>query len=529
MNRAENIIEGTLSRKFRYLMISVLASLIVVSTAGADNPFDIDRESLHWRGDNWELTFLGMLRHHLSLNLEDIPETSADDQYDFSISRITFQPELEGRFGEVEFRFQPRIAREYDLDYLEQLENPESGGPFTASNLTDDLYDVDEIRDFYIDFKPSNNTTVRFGRQQVSFGETDFFQAMDIVHGFDFTWRSFLEPENEELRKPLNMLNITQDFPDADGALQVLLIPGKLNRKQDFGTDFDVFGGRWATQPNRGTDFTANDLVPFNRDHSEADSEDFKGAIRWTGLWNDINLQIAYLHQHNLEPVVNSVFVPFEETPRGILGDFIYPIVDVVGFSASVYSVAADAVFSTEIAYTIDKPFNVGSDPSVCGAPFPGFCGIAEEDTVKLMLRMDKVADFTQTWFNSSRPGFLSFQLFDEYVPGLSSSDDLVATAGFAAKKEEHNVIGTFILNWNYLNDRINPGLAGGYDFTGGGGFFIPSIEFAWGNSIRLRLEADLFFDEDPLRPGELDSSETTLIDYFANNNQFLMRLTYQW
>jgi len=42
---------------------------------------------------------------------------------------------------------------------------------------------------------------------------------------------------------------------------------------------------------------------------------------------------------------------------RGLAGEIIYPLVDIFGFTASRYSDLADAVFSTEVAYIKDAPY----------------------------------------------------------------------------------------------------------------------------------------------------------------------------
>lgn len=481
---------------------------------------------LKFGGDGWDAIFTGYLRQYVSMNLEDQPENPGDDKHRVSMARTVFQPTLEGSVGDVEFRLQTRTAREVETGYLEDLEDL---GANSGNDLVDDRYDVDVIREAYIDFEPFNGTNVRLGRQQVAFGETDFFQALDLIHGYDFTWRSFLVPENEDTRKPLNMLNIIQQVPGTEGTLQMVLIPGgDLNRDRDFGNSYDVFGGRWANQPFKGVDFLNAAVAPYNFDHEEGDTEDFKGALRWRGITaGGVSYSLNYLHVHNNDPVVNSVFAPFEETPENGFSELIFPIIDILGFTASGYSTTADAVFSTELAFAFDKPYNVGQDPAVCGAPFPGFCGIEELDTLSVMVRMDKQVDWTQTLLGTSRPSFLSVQVFDDYIFDLHG-EDIVDLVGYSARKKSHSVIATAILAMNYANDRINPQLAGGYDVSYGGGFVIPSVQFVWGDHWRFKLEADIFFDDGSARTATVqDTRDTNVFGYFDNNDQLLARLTY--
>jgi len=131
----------------------------------------------------------------------------------------------------------------------------------------------------------------------------------------------------------------------------------------------------------------------------------------------------------------------------------------------------------------------------------------------------------------------------------------------YGEHRKEIETMVTGVLNLNYLNQRINPTLAGGWDASYGGLFFFPSVEFAYGDHWRLRLEADFFFPsgaKDPATVNEsyldlipltgdasggpygrgswwalgnmgINENSTSFLGYFANNDQFLIRLTYQF
>ena len=100
-----------------------------------------------------------------------------------------------------------------------------------------------------------SSSALELGKQQVVWGETDFFQSLDVIHGYDMRIRSFLEPENEDVRKPLWMVNLMERFDSVDGTLQLLYIPGRMNRASDRGNSYDLEGGRWANNPNKGITF----------------------------------------------------------------------------------------------------------------------------------------------------------------------------------------------------------------------------------------------------------------------------------
>src|SRR5258705_5783305 len=87
-----------------------------------------------------------------------------------------------------------RFDGEYKTTYLKRLEDKvraaTPGGP--GSNMMD-MYTQEQLRELYVDFAPTDRIKLRIGRQQVVWGETDCFQAMDIVQGYDIRWRFVLD------------------------------------------------------------------------------------------------------------------------------------------------------------------------------------------------------------------------------------------------------------------------------------------------------------------------------------------------
>lgn len=217
---------------------------------------------------------------------------------------------------------------------------------------------------------------------------------------------------------------------------------------------------------------------------------------------------------------MNPVDNPYNSsTVAGVLGEFFYPKVDVFGATANYYSSLLDSVFAFEVVYTKDKYYNYGTG-SITG--LPGWGGVIRKDTVRGMLRIDKTVDTT---FFTSRRSDLSIQLFDTFITAFDKKDEIIDTAGFGGRKKEHSAIATAFLGMHYLNDRINPAIAGGYDLSYGGGFVIPSVEYAPGDKWRLKVEADIWLPKDQKSPGQVEDS-THLLGYFANNSQLYFRLT---
>ncbi len=517
-------------KKLRKCQLTIALGLLISCGASA--------QQLSTSGDWGSITLSGWVRGYLGVNLQDAaPNTRHNNKWDPSMERGSTQLNLDGTIHEVGFHITGRLTGEINTPYLQRLNK---SGAWLGDNLAHDAYNQTDLREMYLNFPlklfgidAGPNSTLRIGKQQVAFGNTDFFQVLDQVNGFDFTWRSFLVPENEDIRKPLVMANLMIDVPKLHGQAQFLLIPGSLNARDDFGNNYDIFGGRWSNQPFHTVDFIhAGDghpaLVPYNYRSRGANTSDNGYAFRWSGLLGDNNYSFVYLHQHNGDPVFNSATNPYKQAPVGLLGDTIYPFIDIVGVTGNTYAKWADAVFSTEIAYTFNKPYNVGTNPALCAGNIAGLCGIKTMGTVQTVLRMDKSLNALQGVLGTHAPPFFSVQLFDTWIPGLRPQDDLVNLAGYTARKRQNSTILTGILALSYDHDIIKPGIAGGVDLTNGGGFLVPNIEFAPGNHWRVRLEADLFFAANSNLLGG-NSSETYLFGYFKNNDQLFARFTYQF
>src|SRR5690606_15943778 len=174
--------------------------------------------------------------------------------------------------------------------------------------------------------------------------------------------------------------------------------------------------------------------------------------------------------------------------------------------------------------------YNYGLQAGEAGgcAFFPGFCGIKEKDVVKTMLRLDKQVAL-QRFIGTSRPSFLSVQLFNTWITDYDRDDELVNSAGFSGRTKELSTIATAILAMNYDNDRINPSLAVGTDMTYGGSFVIPAVEFAYGDHWRIRAEADIFFNDEKQDRALQGFNNTNLFGYFHGNDQLSLRVTYNF
>ena len=513
------------------------------------------------KGD-FNFALSGYARAWVSVNMQNQPELRAHDEpfakvtngykskWKPSMVRGSVLMDADASYMGLKFKAIARLDREYKTNYLEKLEDLRKtnasaavgtgSGPLslgTPNNSIMDNYNNFDFREFWVEAPIGDRTTVKFGRQQLVWGESDFFHAMDLVHGYDLSWRLFFEGENEEWRKPLILLSTKIRIPEANGLLAAYIRPG-WDRCSDIGNTYDIGGGRWFFQPYRG--FDLNSVTDKDCKHKDWDENDVTYGVRWQGEAFNLNYSFAYLTTFSADPVANpnSAFSPGKQfkgvQPSGAVFDRIHPKIDVFGATVSGYSETLDAVLSAEVAYTKDQPYNVGTGSFFGGETNPlntgvGLDGIKLKDTLTTMIRIDKNLKFEDI-LGTTRPSFSSIQLFDTMVLSYNGKqEDLVRLFAYGTELKKHSTILTAFTVLNYRNDEINPGFAVGFDLTNGGGFAIPSVAFTLDDKWVGKVEADLFWDGGRSNKTQFSNEKSQLFGYFAKSNQLVFRLTRQF
>ncbi len=508
-----------------------------------------------------KLTIDGYLRGEFSWNAKNWQDTpNYNDRGKMSMARATVRVNADWKATDsLALIAKVRASEEYQTSFLKHLEkNGANNYHSGARGDLMDLYNDAEIRELYLDWKASDRVKFRFGKQQVVWGETDFFAANDMVHGFNYTWRSFLEPANEELRKPLIILKANVDVPEANGAVEFFVRPG-WDRKKDIGTELEIYGGRWSSQPYAYVDF--RNIDPYDFDNKQGDQSKVTGGIRWNGTADAFNYSLSYLKTFTQNPIMNAssnlkmfdafgipgappggwITVPSgaktlgRADTKGLAGDVIYPLIDVYGFTAAGYAPWADAVFSTEWAYIKDAPYQIlALTPTMISqAVAPGYDGIKKKDVVAMMFRMDKNLSFVQSAFGAEKPMFFSVQLFDKWVQNYKSSDRLINSVGWGAKTKEHSLLLTGIFGLSYNSGRVIPELVVGADLTYKGGFAVPSVTFELAKNVKWKVEYDYFWSNNWRNgqkcqfPNAASCDNAGLFGYFHNRDQIYTSLTY--
>jgi hypothetical protein len=476
----------------------------------------------------------GFARGWLSTNLQNQPElenVGKKSAGKLSMVRGSLELDADVKTGPIKWKAIGRVDREYKTNYLKDLEGLRAtngtavGGD--SSNILDN-YNQGELREFWAEIPIGDRVTVKAGKQQLVWGESDFFHAMDLVNGYDLSWRLFLEGENEEWRKPLVMVSTKIRVPEANGMLAAFVRPG-VDRCKDIGNTYDIQGGRWFFQPYRGFDLTA--ITNKDCSHPDANQKDLTGGARWLGEVAGLNYSVAALRTFSADPVANSAFKPFMKAPTGAVFDLINPKINVFGVTLSGYNETIDSVLSAEMAFTKDQPFNIGTgslaDPTIPGNIGLGLGGVMKKNTLTTMLRVDKNLHL-ESLLGTSRPSFSSVQLFDTYIMNFRQQDDLTRLFAYGTPLTEHNTILTAFTTLNYKNDTLNPGFAVGFDLSHGGGFAIPSVSMTLSDKWTAKIEADLFWASHSNKQ-QFSNQPSQLFGYFDKASQLVFRVTRQF
>lgn len=517
------------------------ASLGEAQLAGSENVAASDLT------DRLDTHLHGYVREYIGVNLENHPEPDANGKPlggagEVSMLRSVLKLDGDLTLGGVKFKAVGRASSEQKTPYLKSLENAavaKGGRPFVY-----DQYNEVELREFYAVFSVNDRVKMQLGKQQIAWGEADFFRATDVVQGYDYRWRSNLERENEEIRNPTWLASIEIAVPEVDSSLQLIYSPGWGSGRKVV-NNIDLAGGRFAGTGYHGVDSTL--FTPYNYHQSSGDTSDSTWGARWSGSLpgKGVSYSLLYYHGLNYDSVVNSTATDYPtfrnaraygQAPANGFGEIIYPRLDTYGatFNADIPSIAT--VLRGEFAYQPKRQYNIGSSfcalvgpPPAC-AMVPGLGGVVEKNTIRMMVGFDNTAKWTQALLGTPRPGLFTMELFDRWINGFKKSDDIVEVFGYSAPARAHQTFLTTTLGLNYLNDRLLPSLALLWDTHYGDTVVIAGLDYNVGNHWRIYNELSLNFPRGNTKQSAIDiSDQTHMLSTGASNSQFLLRATYQF
>lgn len=325
-----------------------------------------------------------------------------------------------------------------------------------------------DLREIYADII-FDNWSLRLGRQQVVWGESDGLRLADIINPLDLRWHYFLE-SFEDLRRPIWLARGTYSIPNLhDLSLELVYIPWEF-----LPAKVAPFGGNWAFPvAPYSPPVTIDNRVPENSvDNGEIGSRVKLNLSGW-------ELSLLAFHTRSDAPVVlldNLLIDTLTSEVKLLYLGLEYRRQNVLGFTFNKYSDFARTVFRGEFTYTTNQTYNTSN-------PF----ALIKKPTINYVLGLDRP---TLLPINPHRSVLLSAQLFQTII--LEHDTSLVVT-GYSTKQKEVTTLLSFYTNTGYFHDRLLPEFLGIYDFRGQG-WLQPKLSFIYNDYWKVTLGANFLF-----------------------------------
>ena len=508
-----------------------------------------------------------------------------------AIINVTDDVELEGfvktqniirtpLFQDVEFVMQRNTAQLEGKYYFlrgGQAFGRFSAGPIEEATLTligrgvyDSIYDVRDtyssrfskneklrrkfdykLREAFVDVVVPP-LTLRIGRQQVVWGETDNFRALDVINPLDLRWHANWEPW-EDIRIPLWMARAIYDIgkigPLEESFVEAVWIPwdfqpNKLaidpRRPWGFGGDGLAAVANSAVIDGHlfDLDMTVRDLKPNKK------LKNGQAGMRFKAIWGGIDFSLNYFYGFS-----GDTGVKVRSDMARVSGSTLRAYLDAVNPRSHTVGVAANyseekytqSVFRVETSFTSGVPVSLAAGASSRIDPDHNQFDTARRSVV--MLAMDR-----PTWIrplNNSRTFYLTAQIFwrryldysrlyrglpsvrrahidGEVVPGRFVSDS-------RDKIDQNEFVITFAASSTYGPAGLwKPLVVFAFDPLSTGAFNQIELEYLWSNHIVLKAQQNFFWrvsghDPGPWGIGDLYGRPGD------SRNETVFSLTYQF
>jgi len=410
------------------------------------------------------------------------------EEGDYSLCRNTFQLETQFRLSDVVtvvsiYRGWYDAAYDIDDDLRKLIPSKER-----------DKYRHDsDIRELYVDIA-TDNLFLRFGKQQIVWGESDGFRMADIINALDFSWYYFF-PAWEDIRIPNWSADIIWNLPGEffrryQSSLEFVLIPNCFDRGFE-STNLAPEGAMW------------NPMFPqMMLDMLDAKRRDMKSTqyaeygIRFHSIVKGWDFHIFDFYTIEDNPVMDMKRMMAGRNP------FRFERVNKVGGSFNRYIEPLKGVLRFECVGTLDEPLNTLDHMS-----------IKNRDSYAYMVGFDRPTYIP--WLNPETSFFISGQVFQKYY---THWDRDLATGDTSS--DEYQTLITFLINTGYRKWTWMPQIFAMYDFSGEG-WVNPQIEYAHkGLHWRVKLGAHLMF---------ASGSGQSYFSAFKDNNNVYLSVKYQF
>lgn len=466
------------------------------------------------------------------VNLQNILRTPRFEDAEFVMQRNTAQVE-----GKYYFLRDGQAFGQFDTGPLE-----EATFTFIGRAVYDSIYDLrSSYRDAYRGHDDPGDPEVkareafvdlvlppfslRLGRQQVVWGETDNFRALDIINPLDLSWHWVWESW-EDIRIPLWMARGIYDIGKLgsleESFVEVVWVPWDV-RTNVVATDPRqpwAFTGRGLSEtPNAAViDGQLLDLRLRVLDGTPGRKlENGQAGLRFKGIWGGVEFSLNYFYGFSADAGVRvrqDLARIQGQTLRAVV-ETVHPRSHVIGFTAN-YSEErfTQAVFRVETAFTTGVPVAVA--PGAPRAVDPEQDQFEEAKRTVVMLAIDR-----PTWIrplNELRTFFLSTQIFwrrylehSTHYRGFSAVrqaelDGVQIPGRFVSdntdRLDRNEFVLTFAASTSYgAAGLIQPRFVFAIDPRSTGAYNQLAVDYLLSNHVVLRFQQNLFWrirGEDP-------------------------------
>lgn len=289
----------------------------------------------------------------------------------------------------------------------------------------------------------AGNLWFKLGRQQIAWGETDFFRLADIINPIDLSYH-FIFEDLQDYRIPLWMANIIYRVgnigPLRDTAVEFVFNPGDIEVN-----NLGIFPMPWALAPP-GFENLAQDLP------TRWASESFEYGERFMFSVGPTNWHLSHFYGYKQEATLN-------------LSNFhlVYPKQNTFGAVLDYENDYTGVVLRVEANYIPDKLMGVDtSRPAGLALLAQHPNGMLEKDEFKYCIGLDRPTWIR--WLNREQTFFITAQVFMTHV---LDHEDGITNDGAPVKSVDP--IYTIVVNTNYLNSRLTPQVFAAYRGEGDG------------------------------------------------------------
>jgi hypothetical protein len=389
------------------------------------------------------------------------------------------------RLNEARFFFNYRFEYDGVYDYGPRAFRRLSHPP--AASTRSQLFEV------YGDLRLFGRLSLRIGRQNLSWGETDGFRLLDRINPLDASFGGFLIPLDER-RRPLTMLRATLGLPEpvewgiTNTAFEVFIAPDK--RLPVAGAPPPTpWGTGGAPQPLSSTPTLVGSLLALGRfdvttqlDRPDLNFQDSRMGARLLWTWQDITFTLAHLSTYPDAPTPS---LQLGRTGNPIL-KLRFPNIQVTGATASGPVSAINVpvlrdlqytVFRTEVAGFFGEPFFIEKQNFALGLPLP------KRNIIRGVLGFDH-----NQWIRTLNPNatfFFTTQFFYSNIQGSMRGIKIPLQyhSGRFLDVDRESFLQTFAVNTLYSAAyffqlaQVQPTVAAFYDWEGAW-LFQPSLQF---------------------------------------------------